>query len=271
MTFTVFELVLLIGGTMGGTIILLGLVATLVSPTPPTGNADQAAQAARGAQAAEAAQVTLPVDVDDDTGSEPTSQSRGAGRRHQPRSSGITFARPPSQSMRSVDISGVVDPLTGAQPDPSGRIFQCTRCQSVYGASSMAAIREAQSGYCVCGNSRDIREVSVARPQLPIAPSVRVNLSDYRNHVGQTVTFEGTVRHVIRSDRCADVALMFEDGQWHDAFKLVVRRGSLRAFGGFKGLRQLVGCTVRARGELDSDPMDGYHIALRGQSTFQVI
>ena len=268
MTFTVFELVLLIGGTMGGTAILLGWVATLVSPTPPTGNADQAAQAAQGAQAA---QATLPVDVDGDTASERPSRPRGAGRRNQPRSSGITIVRPPSPSMRSVDISGVVDPLTGAQPDPSGRIFQCTRCQCVYGASSMAAIREVRAGFCVCGNSGDIREVSVARPQLPVAPSVRVNLSDYRNHVGQTVVFEGTVWDVKRRSGCTDVALLFEDGEWNDALKLVIKRGSVRAFGGLKGLSRLVDSRVRASGPLELDPMDGYHIDLRGESTFQVI
>ena len=268
MTFTVFELVLLIGGTMGGTIILLGLVATLVSPTPPTGNADQAAQAAQGAQAA---QVTLPVDVDGDTTSERPSRPRGAGRRQQPRSSGITIVRPPSPSLQSVDISGVVDPLTGIPPDPAEGIFQCTRCQSVYGASSMAAIREARSGYCVCGNSSDIREVSVARPQLPVTPSVRVTLSDYRTHVGRTVVLEGTVWDVRRSSRCPDVALLFEDGEWNDALKLVIRRGSIRAFGGFKGLSRLVNCRLRASGQLELDPLDGYHIALRGPSTFQVI
>lgn len=265
MTFTVFELVLLIGGTMGGTIILLGLVATLVSPTPPTGNADQAAQAAQ------AAQVTLPVDVDDDTGSEPTSQSRGAGRRHQPRSSGITIVRPPSPSLQSVDISGVVDPLTGIPPDPAEGIFQCTRCQSVYGASSMAAIREARSGYCVCGNSSDIREVRVSRPQLAVTPPVRVTLNDYRNHVGQTVVFEGTVWDVKRRSGCVDVALLFDDGEWNDALKLVIKRGSIRAFGGLKGLSRLVDYRVRASGPLELDPMDGYHIDLRGESTFQLI
>lgn len=262
MTFTVFELILLIGGTVSGTIILLGLVATLVSPTPPAGNADQAVQAA---------QVTLPVDVDDDTASERTSRSRGASRRGQPRSSGITIVRPPSAGLQSVDISGVVDPLTGSQPDPSGRIFQCMRCQCVYGASSMAAISEVRAGFCVCGNSRDIREVSVARPQLPIAPSVRVNLSDYRNHVGDSVVFEGTVWDVKRRSACADVALLFEDGEWNDALKLVIKRGSIRAFGGLKGLSRLVDRRVRASGPLELDPMDGYHIDLRGESTFQVI
>ena len=95
-----------------------------------------------------------------------------------------------------------------------------------------------------------------------------MTLSNYREHVGRVVSFTGPVAKVVKSRSGKDYAVMFEDKDWCDGFKMVVFRGTITKFGGGAFLKSLAGRTIFARGLLQKHHTFGYQIVVSEPSMF---
>jgi ribosomal protein S27AE len=204
-------------------------------------------------------------------------------------------------SVTANDLSGVVDAFTGEALNAALGLYQCGKCHVYYHRASFELIQSENAGRCVACLDSSVRLVSFT--QVP--PSQRssshipgnegvstnyqtttsdvktsqrilfrnyqpdtVNLSNYREHVGRVVSFTGLVSKVLKSRSDKDYAVMFEDKEWCDGFKMVVFRGSITKFGGGAFLKRLAGRTIFARGLLQKHPTYGYQIVVSDLSMF---
>ncbi|GAA0918112.1 hypothetical protein GCM10009552_37720 [Rothia nasimurium] len=126
----------------------------------------------------------------------------------------------------------------------------------------MAVLREANASKCmVCGSSQLRRygggeSNASARNHIPDA----ITLSNYRDHIGQVVTFTGFVHEVKQSRRGTDYAVMFEAKSWTKGLKMVAFRGGVAKIGGAQKLKAYAGKTITVRGLLINDRTFGPEI-----------
>ena len=166
------------------------------------------------------------------------------------------------------NIDGLHDAFTGAPLDKRLGLNQCTNCKVFYHDESVQILREANGSACVACQAKSI--VAIGEKQSAKAgrdhdPNV-VTLSNYRDHVGSVITFEGKVEQVLISRRGIDYAVMFENKSWTRGFKLVFFGGSLERCGGSTFVESLRGNTIKVRGLLHKDPTFGYEIIISERS-----
>ena len=189
-----------------------------------------------------------------------------------------------SDSVRSEDLDGMVDAFTGVALNPGLGLYQCTKCRVYYHRESYEVIQSENGGKCVACPSTSIRAIS--QPQAPkeapatgtyrpreAAPASTfqpdsVTLANYREHAGRVVSFTGSVIKVVKSQSGKDYAIMFEDKDWCDGFKMVIFRGNITAFGGGAFLKKLAGRQIFARGLLQKHPRFGYQLLVSEPSMF---
>jgi len=161
----------------------------------------------------------------------------------------------------ALDIKDLVDALTGAPLQLSSELYQCQRCEVFYQDHSMAVIRSENGGRCVSCLDTKIISVTGRREQRGRNADVSViTLDNYRQYVGQAITFEGQVYQVLTSRRGTDHAVMFENRNWVSGFKMVVFMGDVGKLGGVPFLDGLVGHQVKVRGLLKRHETYGYEI-----------
>ena len=176
----------------------------------------------------------------------------------------ITFVdvndHPIAQNMPKME--DLHDAFTGAPLNASLGLYQCSNCKVYYHADSYAVLREINNSKCVSCQSTSISAVTKAAPSKfgrEYKPSV-VTLQNYRNYVGQVVTFEGFVYKVEESRRGNDFAVEFEKIGWIGSFKLVFFRDSISSLGGRNFIYSLGGKNIKVRGLIVNDPTFGYEI-----------
>lgn len=175
----------------------------------------------------------------------------------------IKFKSEPSDLLNEYDIKDLVDALTGAQLIPDLGLYQCTRCKVFYQSHSYEVIRSENAGRCVSCLNTTIESVSGKREQRGRNADVSIiTLSNYRQHVGRVITFEGYVYDVLTSRRGSDYAVMFENKSWTKGFKMVIFRGDVYKIGGYAFLSSLIGKTIRIRGLLVKHSRFGYEIII---------
>lgn len=169
------------------------------------------------------------------------------------------------------DLKGLHDAFTGAPLDKALGLYQCQSCKVYYHKESLLVLQEVNSSQCVSCQSTNILEVTLSskKPQgRDYAPDV-ITLSNYKQHVGRVVTFEGVVQNVRESRRGNDFAVMFENKSWVQGFKLVFFRGSVRKVGGKPYIMGLNQKKVRVRGLLIKHERFGYEIIVSEKSMIQ--
>lgn len=159
-------------------------------------------------------------------------------------------------------IEDLHDALTGAPLNQSLGLYQCSKCKVFYHAESFTALKEINDSACVSCQSKTIIRVTTFADtpfRKEYIPNV-VTIDNYKQFVGQVVTFEGYVYTVNESRRGNDFAVMFEDKSWIRGFKLVFFRDVIRQIGGSKYLFSFVGKTIQVRGLLIKHETFGYEI-----------
>jgi hypothetical protein len=201
----------------------------------------------------------------------------------------IAFLHPPAanQVATSEDLAGVVDAFTGEALNPTLGLYQCRKCQVYYHRASYEVIKSENGGQCVACLNVSIRAISrpharqggaastaerrTERTKAPAFEPDTVTLLNYRERVGRVVSFTGPVRKVVKSRSGKDYAIMFEDADWCDGFKMVIFRGKITAFGGGAFLKSLAGRTIFARGLLQKHRTFGYQIVVSEPSMFWTV
>lgn len=167
-------------------------------------------------------------------------------------------------SIKEVDFKDIQDAFTGALLDTTKDIYKCAQCKVYYQMLSIQVLREENEGRCVSCRSKEIRLVksfSAVTRGINFVPTV-VTLSNFKNYIGQTITFEGYVPRVNVSRDGRSYAVMFENTAWNNGLKMTVFKGTVRAAGGSKFLKSLQGRNIRLRGLLTSHPTFGYQIVV---------
>lgn len=163
---------------------------------------------------------------------------------------------------RADDLRDINDAFTGRRLDLAQPIFECGNCHVFYQEASMAVLREANASKCMaCGSSQLRRHGkgdsnAGARNHTPDA----ITLTNYRDYIGQVVTFTGYVHEVKQSRRGVDYAVMFEAKSWTKGLKMVAFRGGVRNLGGGAKLKSYAGKTLTIRGLLINDKTFGPEI-----------
>jgi hypothetical protein len=173
-----------------------------------------------------------------------------------------------NSSSVSIDLAGLHDAFTGAPLNSALGLHQCQSCKVYYHTESLQVLVEVNESKCVSCQSVNIISVVVGAGTASgkdYAPTV-VTLSNYKEHVGSVVTFEGQVYKVNESRRGSDFAVMFEGKSWVSGFKLVFFRGAVRKVGGNNYVHSLQGKTIRVRGLIIKHPKFGYEIIVSEKS-----
>jgi hypothetical protein len=159
------------------------------------------------------------------------------------------------------DIKDLVDALTGAPLSLAMGLYQCQRCKVFYQSQSYEVIKSENGGQCVSCKHKEIINVAGRREQRGQNATVSaITLDNYRQYVGQIITFEGNAYSVLTSRRGTDYAVMFENRSWIHGFKMVVFRGCVDKLGGPIYLNNLKGHQLRIRGLLVHHEKYGYQI-----------
>lgn len=170
-----------------------------------------------------------------------------------------------SNNVATTNLPGIADlhdALTGASLNPSLGLYQCSKCKVFYNAESYSALKEINNSACVSCQSKTIFPVTTfadTQFRKEYIPSV-VTIDNYKQFVGQVVTFEGYVYTVLESRRGNDFAVMFENKSWVRGFKLVFFRDVIRQIGGKRYLLNLVGKSIKVRGLLIMHETYGHEI-----------
>jgi len=169
-----------------------------------------------------------------------------------------------SSSVGDLDISDLVDALTGAPLVLGSGLYQCENCRVFYQSHSVEVIRAENRGQCVSCLRSTIVPVTARREHQRgrNADVAVITLNNYQQHVGHVITFEDQVHTVLTSRRGSDYAVMFENKSWTRGFKMVVFRGAVKDIGGPQTLFNMVGRKVRVRGLLIQHQRFGYEIVI---------
>lgn len=167
-----------------------------------------------------------------------------------------------SQNMPRVE--DLHDALTGAPLNPNLHLYQCANCKVFYHSDSYDVLKEINNGACVSCQSISISAITKTAPSKfgqEFKPSV-VTLGNFRDFVGQVVTFEGFAYEVAESRRGNDFAILFENKGWVRSFKLVFFRQNITAMGGRGFINTLENKIIKVRGLIVKDPTFGYEIVV---------
>jgi hypothetical protein len=169
-----------------------------------------------------------------------------------------------SRGIISSNVGDLHDALTGAPLNVSLGLYQCKKCKVFYHIDSYKVLTEINSSACVSCKSTDIKlvpRVTLSNTGLEYSPDV-ITLDNYRNFVGQVVTFEGIVREVKVSKYGNDFAVMFEYKSWIKGFKLVFFKRDITKFGGKSAILNMDGKTIKVRGLIVKHDTFGYQIVV---------
>ena len=170
------------------------------------------------------------------------------------------------------EVQGVVDAFTGELLKPALGLFQCDKCLVFYHKGSVELLRLENGGQCVACLSVALRAVALApsrrgfrpategKPAVPVPVIEHVTLINYREHIGQLVTFEGFVPRVLTSRNGRHFAVMFQNLDWSLGFKATVLHRHLDAVGGELFVQNLQGHTIQVRGLVQQHPNFGCEI-----------
>jgi hypothetical protein len=184
-----------------------------------------------------------------------------AGTLHSPTTLQFRDKSQVSSPVSDLDVSDLVDALTGVPLHPELGLYQCNRCKAFYQPDSLEVIRKLNGGKCVSCGQVSIASVSEQREQRGRNADVGVvTLENYRQFVGRVVTFEGQVQDVLPSRRGFTYAVMFEKQRWVHGLKMVVFGNEMSRVGGAQFLLDLRGKVVRVRGLLMLHETYGYQI-----------
>lgn len=157
------------------------------------------------------------------------------------------------------------DALTGEKLDAKRGLYQCNQCKVFYHSENYAILKDINSSKCVACQSTDIRpatQTSQTSRSSAFTPNV-ITLENYKNFVGQVVTFEGFVYTIRESERYpGNFAVMFEDKSWTRGFKLVFLKNATYRMGGDSFVYSLANKKVRVRGLIVKDDIFGYEIVV---------
>lgn len=176
----------------------------------------------------------------------------------------FTASQSPSLSS-GPNIEDLHDALTGEGLDLNRKLYQCNKCKVFYHVENYEILKEINHSACVACGSTDIRPAS--KTSTTSLTSVfnpnAVTLQNYKQYVGQVVTFVGRVVMVRESqNHPGNFAVMFENRSWVNGFKLVFFRNNLDNFGGEYFVYSLAEKMVTVRGLIIKHETFGYEIVV---------
>jgi len=197
-----------------------------------------------------------------------------------------------------IDVSGVLDPVTGTGFSDGESAWRCTNCQMFYHNQTYRFLRDQNFMCCVgCGQaSLERSRVGTAkrartRPQRPallesetrheftqrpqdqilFQPPV-ASLVEISQYVGHVVYFQGRVVEVQRSRSANTYCVKFQRGPWARVFKLVVFPNYVNNFThGEQTIRDYTRKTIRVRGLVQRHPEWGLEILVYNESAITVL
>ncbi len=197
-----------------------------------------------------------------------------------------------------IDVSGVLDPVTGTGFSDGESAYRCTNCQMFYHSQTYRFLRDQNFRCCVgCGQASLKRSrVGTAKeartkPQRPAIPESEtgqeftprpgdqtpfeppaVRLGEIDQYVGHVVCFQGRVVEVQRSRNANAYCVKFQRGAWARVFKLVVFPNYVNNFThGEQTIRDYVRKTIRVRGLVQRHPEWGLEILVYDESAITVL
>lgn len=202
-----------------------------------------------------------------------------------------------------IDVSDILDPVTGTGFDDGELAWRCTNCQMFYHDQTHSFLREQNSSRCVgCGQSRLERSrIGVAKavpisPERPVSPDFRsrifdtdfqiserigpriafepsvVTLHEVSQYVGQIVYFQGRVVEVVRSRATGAYCVKFQPGSWPRVFKLVIFRNYVDNFrSSGQTIEGYEHRTIRVRGLIQRHPEWGLEILVYNEGVITVV
>lgn len=150
----------------------------------------------------------------------------------------VKFRKLPS-TFSSMQLSGLVDALSGAPLDPAGGLYRCPHCQVFYNSHSVAVIRRESGGRCV----------SCLRPRLV---TIRVAAAGWQAQSSEDGTAGPAPRFGHRSDpsRISRTSLGREPQQGSSQTNLPPGRNALPGVVTLANYRQFVGRAVTFEGHV---------------------
>lgn len=197
-----------------------------------------------------------------------------------------------------IDVSGVLDPVTGTGFSDGESAWRCTSCQMFYHNQTYRFLRDQNFGCCVgCGQGTLRRSTvgTVKRPRTRarrperLEPEIRrefirgptdqtvfqppaVGLAEIGQYVGHVVYFQGRVVEVQRSKSANTYCVKFQRGPWASVFKLVIFSNYVNNFAhGERTLREYTRKTIRVRGLVQRHPEWGLEILVYDESAIVVL
>lgn len=187
----------------------------------------------------------------------------------------IKFVEPTPTSSQAGDafdqtqVSGLCDAFSGARLDIALGLFRCSKCHVFYHSESYDVLRSENRGQCVACSSTSIVALTGEKGRHETGRNFTpdaVTLSNFAQHFGHVITFEGVARSVRVSKRGKDYAVMFENKPWSRGLKLVFFRGSIRKVGGSDYIQRMSGRTITVRGLLINHERYGPEIIVSEKS-----
>jgi hypothetical protein len=197
-----------------------------------------------------------------------------------------------------IDVSGVLDPVTGTGFSDGESAWRCTNCQMFYHNQTYRFLRDQNFRCCVgCGQtSLERSRVGTAKrartkPQRPPSPESEirqeftqrpreqtlfqppaVRLVDISQHIGHVVYFQGRVVEVQRSRNANTYCVKFQRGPWARVFKLVVFPNYVSNFThGEQTIRDYARKSIRVRGLVQLHPEWGLEILVYDETAITVL
>jgi hypothetical protein len=198
-----------------------------------------------------------------------------------------------------IDISDILDPVTGTGFDDGEAAWRCTTCQMFYHDQTYHFLRDQNSTRCVgCGQSRLQRTRVGAAEEVPIKPERPargfeferrygfrrgprqqlvfeppvVRLSEAAQYAGHVVYFQGKVVEVQKSRATSTYCVKFQRGPWPRVFKLVIFSNYVNNFAlGGQTITDYERKTIRVRGLIQDHPEWGLEIIVYRENAITVL
>jgi len=198
-----------------------------------------------------------------------------------------------------IDISDILDPVTGTGFDDGEVAWRCTTCQMFYHDQTYHFLRDQNSSRCVgCGQSRLERTRVGAAEEVPIKPERPasgfefesrygfrrgprqqlvfeppvVRLSEIAQYTGHVVYFQGKVVEVQKSRATSTYCVKFQRGSWPRVFKLVIFPNYVDNFAlGGQTITDYERKTIRVRGLIQDHPEWGLEIIVYSENEITVL
>lgn len=198
-----------------------------------------------------------------------------------------------------IDVSGILDPVTGTGFDDGESAWRCTNCQMFYHDQTYHFLSEQNSGRCVgCLQSRlkrskvgkieavpiktvrpairfevDTRRGIDRRPrQQPVFEPPVARLDEVSQYIGHVIYFQGKVVEVQKSRSTETYCVKFQRGPWSRVFKLVIFPNYVRNFRfGGQTINDYEHKTIRVRGLIQDHSEWGLEIIVNSENAIEVI